>query len=65
MHQRHLRTAVTWAQDLRGTGQVAEFSLGPATLEDVYIELVGRLDDGDEDVVESVGEEGTVDAAVH
>jgi ABC-2 type transport system ATP-binding protein len=65
MHQRHLVAAVTWAQDLRGTGQVAEFSLGPATLEDVYIELVGRLDGGDEDVVDDVGEEGTIDAAVH
>jgi ABC-2 type transport system ATP-binding protein len=78
MHQRHLVAAVTWAQDLRGTGQVAEFSLGPATLEDVYIELVGRLDDSDEDAVEDVGEdvvkvvgeefvgeEGIVDAAAH
>jgi ABC-2 type transport system ATP-binding protein len=65
MHQRHLTAAVTWAQELRDAGQVAEFSLGPATLEDVYIELVGRLDGGDEDVVDDVDEEGTVDAAVH
>jgi ABC-2 type transport system ATP-binding protein len=44
MHQRHLTSVVTWAQDLRSAGQVEEFSIGPATLEDVYVELVGRLD---------------------
>ena len=36
--------AVAWAQSLRGDGVVEEFSLAPATLEDVYIELVGRAD---------------------
>jgi ABC-2 type transport system ATP-binding protein len=44
LHQRHLTSVATWAQELRSAGQVEEFSVGPATLEDVYIELVGRLD---------------------
>ena len=34
--------AVEWAEGLRRSGSVEEFSLTPATLEDVYIELVGR-----------------------
>jgi ABC-2 type transport system ATP-binding protein len=45
VHQRHLGSVATWAQELRGEGLVEEFGIGPATLEDVYIELVGRLDD--------------------
>ena len=36
--------AVGWAYGLKRAGQVEEFSLAPATLEDVYVELVGRAD---------------------
>jgi ABC-2 type transport system ATP-binding protein len=36
--------AARWAEDLRRAGVVEEFSLAPATLEDVYVELVGRAD---------------------
>ena len=36
--------AVEWAQGLRRAGSVEEFSLTPASLEDAYIELVGRAD---------------------
>jgi ABC-2 type transport system ATP-binding protein len=36
--------AVAWAQALLRDGVAEEFSLAPATLEDVYIELVGRAD---------------------
>jgi ABC-2 type transport system ATP-binding protein len=61
MPQHHLATVVTWAQDLRTAGQVEEFSIGPATLEDVYVELVGHLDGGHE---ESADEEA-VDAGAH
>jgi len=32
---------VGWADGLKRSGQVEEFSLAPATLEDVYVELVG------------------------
>ncbi len=36
--------AVTWAESLQRAGTVEEFTLGPATLEDVYVALVGRAD---------------------
>ena len=36
--------AAAWAQQLRRAGTVEEFSLAPATLEDVYIGAVGRAD---------------------
>src|SRR5262245_36259157 len=36
--------AVTWAEGLRRAGRIEEFGLTPATLEDVYVELVGRAD---------------------
>jgi ABC-2 type transport system ATP-binding protein len=36
--------AVDWAEGLRRSGLVDEFSLTPATLEDAYIEIVGRAD---------------------
>jgi ABC-2 type transport system ATP-binding protein len=32
--------AASWARDLRLTGRIEEFSLSPATLEDIYVELV-------------------------
>ena len=40
----HAGDAVTWADSLRRGGRIQEFGLAPATLEDVYIELVGRAD---------------------
>jgi ABC-2 type transport system ATP-binding protein len=58
MHQSHLTSIAAWAQDLRSAGQVEEFSIGPATLEDVYIELVGRL----EHESERAAEQAVVDA---
>ena len=33
--------AVAWAESLERGGAVEEFTLGPATLEDVYVALVG------------------------
>lgn len=50
--QRHLATvhataaagAVAWVDGLKRSGIVEEYRLGPATLEDVYVELVGRAD---------------------
>jgi hypothetical protein len=32
---------VAWAESLEHAGSVEEFTLGPATLEDVYVALVG------------------------
>lgn len=37
--------AVAWAEQLRRSGVIEEFSLTPATLEDVYVQLVGGLAD--------------------
>jgi ABC-2 type transport system ATP-binding protein len=50
--QRHVATvpaaaageAVAWAEMLQQAGRVEEYRLGPATLEDVYVDLVGRPD---------------------
>jgi ABC-2 type transport system ATP-binding protein len=36
--------AVDWAEGLRRSGSIEEFSLTPVTLEDAYIEIVGRAD---------------------
>jgi ABC-2 type transport system ATP-binding protein len=36
--------AVAWAESLKRAGSVEEFTLGPATLEDVYVALVGGAD---------------------
>ena len=35
---------VSWANTMREEGRVEEFSLGPATLEDAYVRLIGRPD---------------------
>jgi ABC-2 type transport system ATP-binding protein len=37
-------TAVAWAEAQRLAGRIEEFALAPATLEDVYVDLVGRAD---------------------
>ncbi len=36
--------AVAWATAQKAAGALEEYTLGPATLEDVYVELVGRAD---------------------
>lgn len=40
----HITTVIEWARNLKEEGVVEEFSLGPTTLEDAYIRMVGRLD---------------------
>ncbi|MFL5754908.1 MAG: ATP-binding cassette domain-containing protein [Chloroflexota bacterium] len=35
--------AATWAQGLQRDGRLEEFSLAPATLEDVYVEILARI----------------------
>ncbi len=39
-----LDQAVEWARSLTGQGSIEEFSIGPATLEDAYMRIVGRDD---------------------
>jgi ABC-2 type transport system ATP-binding protein len=46
--------AVQWANALRQTGRLEEFGLAPATLEDVYVELVGRADALREDGIDTM-----------
>jgi ABC-2 type transport system ATP-binding protein len=45
--------AIEWAQRLKGDGAIEEFSLGPTTLEDLYIRLVKNPE-----IAESAGEVG-------
>jgi ABC-2 type transport system ATP-binding protein len=47
--------SIEWAQRLKGSGAIEEFSLGPTTLEDVYIRLVKNPDADD---IENHGEDG-------
>jgi hypothetical protein len=39
-----LTAAIEWARGLRQGNLVEEFSVGPTTLEDVYVSLVGSSD---------------------
>jgi len=39
-----ITTAIAWARSLKDNGVIEEFSLGPATLEDVYVRLVKSHD---------------------
>jgi len=48
-----IATATEWARDLKQKEIVEEFSLGPTTLEDAYVRMVGRLD-----ALETVGVKG-------
>jgi ABC-2 type transport system ATP-binding protein len=46
--------AVTWAESLERAGMVEEFTLGPATLEDVYVALVDTSGERPEEVEEMI-----------
>jgi hypothetical protein len=37
---RDLEAAIAWAREERRRGRVEEFSVGPTTLEDVYVRLI-------------------------
>jgi ABC-2 type transport system ATP-binding protein len=52
LRQQDLEPAAAWAQRLREAGCIEEFSLGPATLEDVYIDLVGHLEHSEIELTE-------------
>ena len=40
MPAEHAGDALGWAQRLRASGDIGEFALTPASLEDVYVDLV-------------------------
>ena len=41
----HIPGAIAWAQSLKDSSAIEEFSLGPTTLEDIYIRLVKNPDE--------------------
>jgi hypothetical protein len=45
---------VAWAEALQRAGDVEEFTLGPATLEDVYVALVGGAEAGQAEMEETL-----------
>jgi hypothetical protein len=44
VEEKNVARAIEWARDLREKGIAEEFSVGPTTLEDVYLRMIGRLD---------------------
>jgi len=44
VQEKNIAMAIDWAQSLKEKGIAEEFFLGPTTLEDTYIRMVGRLD---------------------
>ena len=42
--ERDIAPAIQWARGLKEESVVEEFSIGPTTLEDVYVKMVGRAD---------------------
>jgi len=42
--EREMAPAMQWARSLKEEGVVEEFSIGPTTLEDVYVRMVGHAD---------------------
>ncbi|MBA7657120.1 Vitamin B12 import ATP-binding protein BtuD [subsurface metagenome] len=52
VQEKDIATAIDWAQSLKEKGIAEEFFLGPTTLEDTYVRMVGRLD-----ILEILGEE--------
>jgi ABC-2 type transport system ATP-binding protein len=47
LREADIATAAQWARALKEEGKVEEFSLGPATLEDAYVRMVGGQDAAD------------------
>ncbi len=42
-----ITTAIDWARSLKESNAIEEFSLGPATLEDIYVQMVKNPDETD------------------
>ncbi len=52
VQEKNIAMVIDWAQSLKEKGIAEEFFLGPTTLEDTYVRMVGRLD-----ILEIPGEE--------
>ncbi len=44
VNEQNVAAAISWAQALKEKEIAEEFFLGPTTLEDIYVRMVGRLD---------------------
>jgi ABC-2 type transport system ATP-binding protein len=44
VQEKNIAMVINWAQSLKEQGVAEEFFLGPTTLEDTYVRIVGRLD---------------------
>ena len=44
INEKKVTDALDWSQSLKEQGMIEEFFLGPTTLEDAYVRMVGRLD---------------------
>jgi ABC-2 type transport system ATP-binding protein len=44
INEKKVTEALNWSQSLKEQGKIEEFFLGPTTLEDAYVRMVGRLD---------------------
>ncbi len=42
--EENIERAIEWATEMKEAGIAEEFSLGPTTLEDAYIRMIGRAD---------------------
>jgi ABC-2 type transport system ATP-binding protein len=51
VHEQNVSMAIHWAKFLKEKGIAEEYLIGPTTLEDAYVRMVGRLD-----VLETTGE---------
>lgn len=54
LQSERLPEAVDWVQAQKRSGLVEEFSIGPASLEDVYVRLAGDVDDPRRGVVDAL-----------
>jgi ABC-2 type transport system ATP-binding protein len=48
VEKRNIGQALEFAERLKDDGRIEEFSLGPVTLEDMYIRMAGRLEEDEE-----------------
>ena len=51
VREHNVSEAIYWAKSLKEKGIVEEYLIGPTTLEDAYVRMVGRLD-----VLDTAGE---------
>lgn len=52
VREQNVSETIDWVKLLKAKGIVEEYLIGPTTLEDAYVRMVGRLD-----VLENVGDE--------